>query len=315
MVNSNLIIDTDAGADDLLALMLTIKSGQFNIKKIFSSYGNYYLEQSHQRLNYLTHLINSDISSLIIKGSSKPISKMPFKPKNIHGSAFISKNNTSNFYSSFIQKFLFYSEIKNLSNSQQTIYVGLGPLTNLAKLIKFNKHQFKAIYLVGGCLFFPGNTTALSEANFFWDPKSTLSVLKSHQNLHLIPLNITETVQLSLARLNKLMNKKLIKQFFLPYSNYYLKKKKFFVDYQKNPLKKNFYQGGPLHDVIAITHLINNQILSFEKIHLSLDEVIRHPGFIFPIKKPSLSLSPSITIKVATQINTQLFWQVINKYL
>ena len=77
--------------------------------------------------------------------------------------------------------------------------VATGPLTNLAMAETESPgilSQARRILIMGGAIDQPGNVTPVSEFNFYADPHAARQVLCSGANLTVIPLDITQQVQL-----------------------------------------------------------------------------------------------------------------------
>jgi len=69
-----LIIDTDPGCDDAIALMLTASAAKFEIKGVTTVAGNSTIEHTTQNARYILNLIGrSDIK--VHSGASKPLKR------------------------------------------------------------------------------------------------------------------------------------------------------------------------------------------------------------------------------------------------
>ncbi len=79
----DIIIDTDPGFDDALALMLAIKSQLFNIKAITTVAGNSTIENTTRNARFVLRLLQrSNIP--VYSGSHKPINRALIKAI-VHG--------------------------------------------------------------------------------------------------------------------------------------------------------------------------------------------------------------------------------------
>ncbi|NCN44934.1 MAG: hypothetical protein COU63_05050 [Candidatus Pacebacteria bacterium CG10_big_fil_rev_8_21_14_0_10_36_11] len=304
-----IIIDTDAGADDLLAITLLFSANSYLIKKIITSYGSFSLKESTSRINKLLSLIGAEDIAVIETGAQKPL-KRSFEPYHlIHGDLWISEE----------QKHTKLNIKKLVDNLlPKTDYFCLGPLTNLSKLLdeKDFLKKINNIYIMGGAISYPGNATPLAEANFFWDPDAVEKVFKlASEKIRLIPLNITEQIQLNNKDIKFFKEQKIISGFFKPYLHYYLKIKKWFLD-PKDYLQKK-YSGASIHDVVAVISLFDNRIINFKPILLATDLIKKEPGFIYPIlrQEQQSNKKNSYKIMTAVNINQKEFWETFNKVL
>ena len=83
MKDLSIIIDTDPGTDDALALGVASVFFKDNIRAIISSYGNVDGEQTYNNLINLANLLKIDCD--FIKGSLNPLGKDSFIPTDYHG--------------------------------------------------------------------------------------------------------------------------------------------------------------------------------------------------------------------------------------
>ncbi len=93
------------------------------------------------------------------------------------------------------------------AHPEEVTIVCLGPLTNLAKA--FNRDPalpglVDQIVMTGGSLDGIGNITPAAEFNFYFDPQSARTVLKSRTTKTLIPLNVSRRVAFGFDLLDQL---------------------------------------------------------------------------------------------------------------
>lgn len=83
----------------------------------------------------------------------------------------------------------------------------LGPLTNVARAIQRDpaiETMVDRVIMVGGSFQGIGNVTPTAEFNFYFDPDSARSVLRSKLTRTLVPLDVTRQVSFGLEMLNEL---------------------------------------------------------------------------------------------------------------
>jgi purine nucleosidase len=304
-MKKNFVFDNDAGADDLLALFFLLKNKKINLRKIISSYGNYPLSSSNNRINKFLEEFNFKIN--LYKGSKKPIfRKYNFHGFDIHGDLWAEDK--------FKKLELFFlnglsSVFKN--DKKKYTYVVTGPLTNLSKLIDKNKNNLGDIFIMGGSLFYPGNATPNSEANFYWDPEATKKVLLSKNKKYLIPLNLTDKIQIDYKKVKKFKHS-IFKKIMKPYCDFYSKnKKEVFLDLSNS---KMIYKGGAVHDLVAAVVSVFPEIATFEEQFISLSNTIEGKGAVIPVfrKEHINKYDELVKIKVAKEININKFWKIID---
>ena len=191
-----IIIDTDPGIDDALAIMLAVKSGLFDIKAITTVMGNSNIENTTKNAQWILDCLDEK-NIPIYSGSSKSL-EGNFKSSFVMGDGglggLIFKNNTI-LTGNAVEKIL---EIIG-SNPGEISIVAIGPLTNIASAIQKNPDimkQIKELIIMGGAIKVSGNMNRVAEFNIFNDPRAAEIVFNFPVNKILIPLDLCNSVQL-----------------------------------------------------------------------------------------------------------------------
>ncbi len=205
-----IIIDTDPGHDDTLAIMLLEKSGLFDIKAITTVAGNSGIQNTNNNARYILDLIKS--KTPIYSGSAKPL-KRKLIQANVHGStglagAKITKK--EKLTGDAVQKII---DIVR-KNPKQISIVVIGPETNIAKA--FIKDPalpslIKELVIMGGAISVPGNKNMVAEFNIFVDPDAADIVFRADVKKILIPLDVCNDIFLNLNDFEKLKGSALYK--------------------------------------------------------------------------------------------------------
>lgn len=200
----NVIIDTDPGIDDFLAIAVAQASNDINLIALTTVFGNVEVEQTTYNACYIAKLFNHSFQ--VIQGAHGPIDK------NISGkrdsSQFHAKDGLGNITNN---KTIDLSHI-NLSLSaahyivdKANEYEGelniitLGALTNLALALQLDADlpkKIKQVVSMGGAVLTQGNATPAAEFNFWSDPLAADIIISAGFNLHLVGLNVTQKVVL-----------------------------------------------------------------------------------------------------------------------
>ncbi|MFH1280674.1 MAG: nucleoside hydrolase [Candidatus Beckwithbacteria bacterium] len=190
----NILIDTDMGVDDIIAINLLLINPATNVKGISTVRGVANLTMGTQNLARLLTWLGK-ITIPIYKGFKPPKQKVNF-PKIDRQRA----NNLALLKTLSLPKFPSKKIcIKKLNNNftYPNSLLCLGPLTNLAKIIKnstnFNK-KIKEIIIMGGAVFKPGNIPPdyLSEYNIALDPAAAKIVFSSGLPITLVATDATK---------------------------------------------------------------------------------------------------------------------------
>jgi purine nucleosidase len=241
-----IIIDTDPGHDDVMAIMLAVKSELFDIKAITTVCGNSTIENTTRNTRYVLDLLKkSDIP--VYSGAEKPL-KRPLIKAVVHGKSGldgIDPTNEALLTGNAIQKII--SIVR--SNPDEVTLVTLGPLTNIAKAILKDRQVMmgvKEIVIMGGAIKAPGNKNRVAEFNIFVDPEAADVVFSFPVKKTIVPLDACNHVRLSLDDFrgvkNVLLRRDLLKM-VKPYIN--------------NIAKDEGVKAALMYDPLTVYYLIN----------------------------------------------------------
>lgn len=204
-----IIIDTDPGHDDALAIILAVKSGAFKIHAITTVAGNSTIENTTRNARFILKLLERE-DILVYSGSDKPLERELIKAV-VHGESGLEglhPKNEPHLTNDAVEKILDIIE----NNPYKISLVTLGPLTNIAKAIRKNPKtmlKLKEIVMMGGAIKVPGNKNRVAEFNIFVDPESADIVFKFPVSKTLVPLDACNHVKMSLQDFEKIQNPKL----------------------------------------------------------------------------------------------------------
>jgi non-specific riboncleoside hydrolase len=176
------IIDTDPGIDDAVALAVALFHEEIDVKLITCVSGNVSLEKTTlNTLRLLEYFCKTDIP--VAAGASEPLVKEPEYADDIHGNSGLDGFK----FPEISMKTIPYhgvnamKEILNNATSPITL-VPIGPLTNIALLFTMYpecKSKIDRIILMGGSAN-RGNTTPYAEFNIYVDPEAADKVFRSN---------------------------------------------------------------------------------------------------------------------------------------
>ena len=201
-----IIIDSDPGIDDAVAIAVLLKACKERVKLFLSTYGNTSVENTTRNAVRILALLGADIP--VVRGSSKPApGNGEYKDASyIHGNDGIGGLQSSDFFKNLpVRKAVEGDFLKivyeSIMEDESVDYILIGPHTNLSSLIKRYPDVVKRINhlaIMGGCIG-GGNVTEFAEFNFYCDAESADHVLGALPNITLTPLNITTQVAFDLA--------------------------------------------------------------------------------------------------------------------
>jgi inosine-uridine nucleoside N-ribohydrolase len=216
-MTQKIIIDTDPGHDDAMALMLACKSTEFDVLAVSTVCGNSTIENTTRNARFILDFIGQrDIP--IYSGAEKPLQRDLIQAI-VHGKSGldgINPTNASELTGDAVDQIL--SLIK--ANPNEVTIVTLGPLTNIALAIQKDPDTMrlaKEIISMGGAIDVAGNKNRVAEFNIFVDPEAADIVMRFPVKKTLVPLDACNHVLLQLKdisavrddRLRNLLNKML----------------------------------------------------------------------------------------------------------
>ncbi len=200
-MSSRVIIDTDPGIDDSIALYVAHKLLSDKIVGMIASYGNLPLTTTENNLKNLAKLYK--IECPLYSGADKPMKKDFQTAANIHGDNGIGgikltqSDAKLGSLSDLAQAILF---------ADKTDYIVLGPMTNLAMLLEkfpqIKSHIGKVVVMGGGINEY--NMPGHSEFNFHCDPYSADFVMHQGLDVAVIPLDVTSKVYFDYEQIDEL---------------------------------------------------------------------------------------------------------------
>ncbi|MEY8445043.1 nucleoside hydrolase [Enterococcus ratti] len=192
------IIDCDPGIDDILALLLAIKSPEIEIVAITTVCGNVPVEMGSQNvLKCLKRCDRLDIP--VYQGMSMPL-KQPFvSAQDTHGMDGLGETNFSCVREKQIEEESavdFLAEY--FSDETDTSIIALGPLTNIACALIQNPNlgnHLDRFVTMGGTYKSHGNCSPVAEFNYWCDADAAAFVFKKlGKTIEMVGLDVTRKI-------------------------------------------------------------------------------------------------------------------------
>lgn len=212
------LIDTDLGVDDALALLLAWRSPELHVVGVTTTYGNVPVEQATRNLFQVLKLAAPAPAPLIGQGAARPM-KEPLQtatevhgPDGLGGLASFRNEDGSPRYPTIevtpgLPSALKVWEAGLRRYPEGLVLITLGPLTNLAEALETIPQairKLRSVITMGGAITVPGNVTPAAEFNVFSDPHAAQRVMEAGLPLTLVPLDVTIRVTLSRETIHRL---------------------------------------------------------------------------------------------------------------
>ncbi len=201
------IIDTDPGQDDAIAILLALASPEeIDVLGITAVAGNVPLYLTEKNARIVCELAGKS-QIQVFAGCDRPLSRPLITAEHVHGKTGLDGPVLSDPEMPLQAQHAVDFIIETLCNAPaKTVTIcPLGPLTNIASaLLKAPEivERIEEIVLMGGAYFEVGNITPSAEFNIFVDPEAADIVFKSGVSITVMPLDVTHKVLVTKARNN-----------------------------------------------------------------------------------------------------------------
>lgn len=240
-----IIIDTDPGKDDVLAIMLASLSERFDILAITTVAGNCDIQNATNNAGFVIDLLGKKIP--LYSGEQKPLTRElvignVMGKKGLDGAAVEKQQLLSNDAGAQIREIV-------RSNPNQVTIVAIGPQTNIANALQCDpdiEPLIQEIVMMAGSIDVPGNKNRVAEFNVFVDPEAADIVLRSTVPKTMIPLDVCYQVPIYLQEFEAIRSSKFgetIYQLMLPYI--------------QAMARYEGQRGAIMYDALAIYYLMN----------------------------------------------------------
>ena len=261
-----IIIDTDPGQDDAVAILLALASPELNVLGITAVAGNVPLDLTTRNICKILELADrADIP--VYAGAPAPLQRKLVTAEHVHGSTGLDGPSLP-------------EPCVGLSEGQAADFIvrtvrgqpagsvtlcALGPLTNLALALRSAPDiapRIREIVLMGGGCFEGGNITPAAEFNMYVDPHAASLVLASGVPIVMMPLDVTHQVLTTRARVAAL--RAIGTRCAAAVADMLSFSERFDVE-------KYGTDGGPLHDPCVVAYLLLPGLFSGRLINVEVE--------------------------------------------
>ena len=211
-----ILIDTDPGVDDALAILLALLSPELQIEALTTVCGNVPVTQGTENLLRILEVLDLTEFPLIAQGEARPLVKPLVTAAHVHGDdglGNISQLRNTDGHPLYPPADTHISPTSGVDVILEMVtrypdeltLVALGPLTNIAKAIRKDPakmQRLQKIVVMGGVFEEYGNVTTTAEFNIFVDPHAAQEVFQSNVPIDIAPLDATHQVVLTGERLH-----------------------------------------------------------------------------------------------------------------
>ncbi|XP_055807978.1 uridine nucleosidase 1-like isoform X1 [Solanum dulcamara] len=255
-----IIIDTDPGIDDSMAILMAFQTPEVEILGLTTIFGNATTKDATRNALILCETAGyPDIP--VAEGSLEPLKRgEPHVADFVHGSDGLGNLFLPSPNSKKIKKSAFEFLVDKVSEYPGEVSIlALGPLTNLALAAKRDSNfasKVKRVVILGGSFFSLGNVNPAAEANIYGDPEAADIVFTSGANIDVVGINITTQIKMTDADLDEL------RQSEGKHAKFLCNMCKFYRDFH---VKSEGVYGVFPHDPVTFVALVRPDLFTYKK--------------------------------------------------
>ena len=261
-----IIIDTDPGQDDAVAILLALASPELEVLGITAVAGNVPLALTEKNARKICELAGRP-EVKVFAGATRPMVRSLVTAEDVHGKTGLDGPELPEPGMPLQEQHAVDFIVETLMREQggSVTLCPLGPLTNIALALEREPDivpRIREIVLMGGGFFEGGNVTPAAEFNIHVDPHAADVVLKSGIPIVMIPLDCTHkalTTARRVAAFRDLGTRPGIAT---------AEMLEFFERFDEN---KYGTDGGPLHDPCVIAYLLKPELFSGRHINVTVE--------------------------------------------
>jgi len=265
-MSRNIIIDTDPGQDDAIAILLAFASPGLNVLGISVVAGNVPLPLTQKNTRIVCELAGRP-DALVFAGCDAPMTRPLVTAEYVHGKTGLDGPQldapTMPLQAQHAVDWII--ETCRAAPPKSITLCPLGPLTNIATAFTRApdiKNAIEEIVLMGGGYFEGGNITPVAEFNIYVDPEAADILFKSGLPLVVMPLDMTHKALTTKSRIAafRAMNTK-VGDMTAAWTDFF----------ERFDMEKYGSEGAPLHDPTVIAYLIRPKLFTGRHINVEIE--------------------------------------------
>lgn len=295
-----IILDTDPGIDDAMAIFFAFQHPEIDVLGLTTVFGNVSAQMAAQNALALCELAQQDIP--VCKGVARPwVGEESSYAHFVHGDDGFGNINhpapkrdldprcSAQFIVDMARK-----------HPGEITLVAVGPLGNLALALRIEPQLpslVKAVNIMGGAAFVPGNVTPAAEANIWNDPYAAEIVFDADWQINMFGLDVTYDLPFAADFVDVLAAQNPVLGDFVARSS------QFYMDFysQGNEQRVCYF-----HDAFPLAHLTNPELFEMTdgNMRVSTDALTSGQTLFAPFgSTPSPLWTEAKTASVATSVD------------
>lgn len=267
MAPRKIIIDTDPGQDDAVAILLALASPEdLDVLGITAVAGNVPLDLTAKNARIVCELAGK-VDVPVYAGCDRPLGRDLVTAEHVHGKTGLDgpdlPDPTMSLQDGHAVDWIIDTLRREPAGS--VTLCPLGPLTNIATALQKAPDiagRIRQIVLMGGAYFEVGNITPAAEFNIYVDPQAADIVFKSGIDLVVMPLDVTHKALVTKPRNDA------FRALGSPVGIAVAQMTEFFERFDK---EKYGSAGAPLHDPCVTAYLIRPDLFTGRRVNVEIE--------------------------------------------
>ncbi|MFH1331012.1 MAG: nucleoside hydrolase [Actinomycetota bacterium] len=261
-----IVIDTDPGQDDAVALLLALASPELEVRGITTVAGNVPLALTSRNARIVCELARRP-EVAVYAGADRPLVRPLVTAEYVHGRTGLDGADLPEPTMPLQEEHAVDFLVRALAEAAPGTLTlcALGPLTNVALAMQRAPDivsRLREIVLMGGGFFEGGNATPAAEFNIYVDPQAAAVVFGSGVPLTMLPLDVTHQALIKRRHLERL------RALGTRAGDAVAGWLEFFERYD---VEKYGMEGGPLHDPCVIAYLLHPELFSGRRCNVRIE--------------------------------------------
>jgi len=265
MTRRPVIVDTDPGQDDAVAILLALASPELDVLGITAVAGNVPLDLTSRNARVTCELAGHP-DAKVFAGCDRPMHRELFTAEYVHGVTGLDGADLPDPRMPLQDDHAvaFLAETLMAAGAGSITLCTLGPLTNIGMLLQEHPEAqagIREIVLMGGGFFEGGNVTPAAEFNIYVDPEAADIVFRSGLPLTMIPLDATHQALILPDHLRRLRRLGPVGEAVAGWLEFY----------ERWDVDKYGMDGGPLHDPCVISYLLRPELFGGKDCNVQIE--------------------------------------------
>jgi purine nucleosidase len=256
---TKILLDCDPGHDDAIALLLALASPELELLGVTTVAGNQTLDKTTANaIRLLEFVERTEIP--IAAGADRPLVREQYVAAYVHGETGMDGPDLPPAQGAPLDRHAvdFLADRIREHDGGVTL-VPTGPLTNVALLLALHPDaRPERIVLMGGAIA-EGNVTPAAEFNIWADPEAAARVFASGIDVTMVGLDVTHKALFTSAHVGRLAGR---------VGGMVAELLRFYGHFHKEVYN---FDGSPIHDAVAVAHVIRNDLVKTERLNTEID--------------------------------------------